>query len=211
MHEAGYGLVNAQRTAAIASRTTTVGLVIRDYVVLAADRRATAGYYIAHKRTRKIVKITDYLAMTTSGLVADAQMLADMLREELRYYELTTGKKPTVYAAASILGAIIYSSARFYPYIVQLLLGGYDTRPRLYMIDWFGTVTEEKYTATGSGSPIALGVIEEGYREDLTLDEAIRLAATAVRSAMERDTATGNGIDVVAIGRETFIEKRFDL
>ncbi len=200
-----------QRSSLVASRTTTVGMVLRDYVVLAADRRATAGYYVAHKRTRKIVKITDYMAMTTSGLVADAQALADMLREELRYYELTTGRRPTVHAAANILAAIIYSSARFYPYIVQLLLGGYDTAPRLYMIDWFGTVTSERYTATGSGSPIALGVIEEGYREDLSLDEAMELAARAVRAAMERDTATGNGIDVVAIGRGKYITRSYAL
>ena len=198
-----------RREALVASRTTTVGMVLRDYVVLAADRRATAGYYIAHKRTRKIVKITDYMAMTTSGLVADAQALADILREELRYYELTTGRRASVQAAANILAAIIYSSARFYPYIVQLLLGGYDTAPRLYMIDWFGTVTSEKYTATGSGSPVALGVIEEGYREDLGLDEAIDLAVKAVRAAMERDTATGNGIDVVVIGKEKYITKSF--
>lgn len=200
-----------ERRAVIASRTTTVGMVLRDYVVLAADRRATAGYYVAHKKTRKIVKITEYMAMTTSGLVADAQALADILREELRYYELTTGKRPSVTAAANILAAIIYSSARFYPYIVQLLLGGYDTAPRLYMIDWFGTVTSEKYTATGSGSPIALGVIEEGYREDLSLDEAMELAARAVRAAMERDTATGNGIDVVAIGRDKYITRSYSL
>lgn len=181
---------------------------LREYVVLAADRRATAGYYIAHKKTRKIVKITDYMAMTTSGLVADAQVLAEILREELRYYELTTKRKPSVAAAANMLAAIIFS-ARMYPYIVQLLLGGYDTAPRLFNIDWLGTVTEEKYTATGSGSPIAIGVIESGYREDMKVDEAVELAVKAVRAAMERDVATGNGIDVVIIGKGTFITREY--
>ncbi len=189
--------------------TTTVGLVLRDYVVLAADRRASAGYFIAHKKTRKIVKITDYIAMTTSGLVADAQFLADMLREELRYYELTLKKRPSVEAAANLLATIIYSYARSYPYIVQLLLGGYDTKPRLYNIDWLGTVTSEKYTATGSGSPIALGVLERGYREDLSLEEAVRLAVNAVLAAMERDSATGNGVDVVIIGRDKYIAREY--
>ncbi len=189
--------------------TTTVGLVLRDYVVLAADRRASAGYFIAHKKTRKIVKITDYIAMTTSGLVADAQVLADMLREELRYYELTLRKKPSVSAAANLLATIIYSYARFYPYIVQLLLGGYDEKPRLFNIDWLGTVTEEKYAATGSGSPIALGVLERGYREDMQLEEAVKLAINAVLAAMERDTATGNGVDVVIIGKDKFITREY--
>ncbi len=192
----------------IISKTTTVGLRLKEYVVLAADRRASAGYYIAHKRTRKIVKITDYMAMTTSGLVADAQFLADVLREELEYYEITLKRRPSVEAAANLLAAIIYS-ARLYPYIVQLLLGGYDTAPRLFNIDWLGTVNSEKYAATGSGSPVAIGVIESEYDENMDLDSAVNLAVRAVKAAMERDVATGNGIDVVIIGKGKFITKEF--
>jgi len=190
--------------------TTTVGLRFRDFVVLAADRRATAGYYVAHKRTRKIIKISDYMAMTTAGLVADAQALAEWLSLEVQHYMLINKKRMTVQAAAQLLATILHSS-RFYPYIVQLLLGGYDTAPRLYNIDWYGGVTEEKYVVTGSGSPTAIGVVEDQYREDLGIEEAVDLAKRAVASSIKRDAFTGNGVNVVVIGKNFFKEYSFDL
>ncbi len=190
--------------------TTTVGLRFRDFVVLAADRRATAGYYVAHKRTRKIIKIADYMAMTTAGLVADAQTLAEWLSLEVQHYMLINKKRMSVQAAAQLLATILHSS-RFYPYIVQLLLGGYDTAPRLYNIDWYGGVTEEKYVVTGSGSPTAIGVVEDQYREDLGIEEAVDLAKRAVASSIRRDAFTGNGVNVVVIGRDFFKEYSFDL
>ncbi len=190
--------------------TTTVGLRTDRFVVLAADRRATSGYYVAHKRTRKIIPITDRMAMTTAGLVADAQVLADWLRLHIEYHERTAKRRMTVRAAAEYLSAILHS-AKFYPYIVQLLLGGYDTAPRLYNIDWYGAVTEERYVATGSGSPTAIGVLEDGYREDLTEQEAVDLVKRAVFSSIRRDAFTGNGIDVVVIDASGSKWYRFDL
>ncbi len=190
--------------------TTTVGIKTKNFTILAADRRATSGYYIAHKKIRKIVQITDYMAMTTAGLVADAQILAEWLSNHLRYKYYTTKMKPSVRSAAEYLSIILHS-ARFYPYIVQLLLGGYDTAPRLFNIDWFGSVTEEEYVATGSGSPIAIGVIEDGYRENLTEDEAVELAKRAVYAATKRDSFSGNGIDVVVIGENSIKWYSFDL
>ncbi|RUM47775.1 MAG: proteasome endopeptidase complex, archaeal, beta subunit [Hyperthermus sp.] len=180
--------------------TTTVGFITRDYVVLAADRRATSGYYVAHKKTKKIIKIVDYMALTTAGLVADAQVLAEWLSNHLRYHSYVAKRPLSVRAAAEYLSAILHAS-RLYPYIVQLLLGGFDTKPRLYNIDWFGSVTEEKYVATGSGSPIAIGVIEDQYRDDLSIDEAVKLAYRAVYAATKRDTFSGNGVDIVVIGK----------
>jgi len=181
--------------------TTTVGLVVKDGVVLAADRRATAGTFIAHRQTRKIILVDSRLAITTAGLVADAQVLADYLSNQIRYYTLTSKHPFTVKAAASFLSAVLYSY-KFFPFIVQLLVGGYDTAPRLYSLDWFGSVLEERYTATGSGSPIALGVIEEGYSEDLSVESARELAVRAVRMALRRDAATGDGVDSVVITKE---------
>jgi proteasome beta subunit len=190
---------------ALVSGTTTVGIRTKTHIVLAADKRATAGYYVAHKRTRKIIRITDYMAMTTAGLVADAQMLAEYLRVEAQYYEMQTGKRMPIKAAATLLSNILFAS-RLFPYVVQLILGGYDTEPRLYTLDWFGTVTEEKYVATGSGSPTAIGVLEDGYHEDLSIDEAIKLATRAVASSIRRDAFTGNGITVVVIGKREYRE-----
>ncbi len=181
--------------------TTTVGIVVRDAVILAADKRATAGYYIAHKHVNKILFINDRIAITTAGLVADAQMLVDLVKNEMKYYQLSTGIPVKVKTVASILSNILHSY-RFYPFIVQLLVGGYDQEPHLYMLEFFGAVSEEKYAATGSGSPIAIGVIEKNYKEDMSIDDAKKLAIDAVNTAMLRDTATGEGIDVAIITKD---------
>ncbi len=190
--------------------TTTIGMRFNDFVLLASDRRATAGYYIAHKRVKKIVKVTDYMALTVAGLVADAQMLADYLAKHAILYQYRTGNKLSVEAAANYLSIILHSS-RFYPYIVQLLIGGYDTKPRLYSLDWYGTLTEEKIVATGSGSPIAIGLLEDQYRDDLEVDEAVKLARRAITSSIRRDSFTGNGVDIIVIGKDYIKEYNFEI
>ncbi len=194
------------RPVPVETGTTTVGLIAGDHVVLAADKRATAGFMIASRRVKKIVKLTDYAAMTVSGVVADAQALADIVREEARLYEMTHGRRLSVKGIATLLSNILFSS-KFFPFIVQLIVGGYDEAPRLYTLDFFGSITEDRYTATGSGSPVAYGVLEERYRDDLTVDEAVEIAVQAVRSAMLRDAASGDGVDVVIIGPNSYEEK----
>ena len=186
--------------------TTTVAIKFKDGVVLAADKRATAGYYIAHKKVKKIAKIDDRAALTIAGLVADAQMLADMVRAEVEYYKLSANKDLMIRSMASILSNIIFSRSRILPYIVQLIVAGYDIEPRIYTLDWFGTITEEKYVATGSGSPIAISIIESSYREDLSLKEAVSIVMKAISAAMKRDVASGEGIDVVAVTKDGYKE-----
>lgn len=187
--------------------TTTVGLIAGDSVILAADKRATAGTLIASRRVKKIVKITDRAAMTVSGLVADAQALADVVREEARLYQLMHGVKLSIKGLATLLSNILFSS-KWFPYLVQLIVGGYDVKPRLYTLDPYGSITEDNFTATGSGSPVAYGVLEDYYREDLTVEEAIEIARRALWSAIRRDSATGDGIDVVIINSKGY-EERF--
>ncbi|MEM0340056.1 MAG: archaeal proteasome endopeptidase complex subunit beta [Acidilobaceae archaeon] len=186
--------------------TTTVGLVARDAVVLAADKRATAGHMIASRRVKKIVKVTDYAAITLAGLVADAQVLADILSLEAKRYELETGARMSIKGMATLLSTILFSY-KWFPFLVQIIVGGYDVKSRLYILDPFGGVTEELFAATGSGSPIAYGVLEEHYRNDMNLEEAIKLAVSAVRSAVMRDSASGDGVDVAVITKNGYDEK----
>ncbi len=190
--------------------TTTVGMRFRDFVVLAADKRATAGHIVAHKNVKKILRVNDRAAVTTAGLVADAQALVDTVRTEARYYELSVGKPMKLRSMASLLGLLLNSS-KYYPYIVQLILGGYDYEegPKVFAIELYGDVTEEDYTATGSGSPIAIGVIESSYRKDLSVEEAVELAVKAVASATMRDVFSGEGIDVAIISRDRFEERTY--
>jgi len=187
--------------------TTTVGLVAKDGVVLASDRRATMGYLIASKDIDKIYPISDSIAMTIAGSVGDAQTLVRWMTAELKLYELKHEKAPTVEAAASLLSNIL-SQYKFFPFFVQLLVGGIDERPRLFSVDMLGGMTEENVTATGSGSPIAYGVLEEMYVESQDVGLNIPIAAKAVSAAMKRDAASGERVDLVVVTKAGF--KRMD-
>jgi len=183
--------------------TTTVGLVCKDGVVLASDRRATMGYFIASKDIDKIYPISDTIAMTIAGSVGDAQTLIRWMAAEVKLYELKHEKPISVEAAATLLANIL-GQYKFYPFFVQLLMGGIDDRPRLFSIDMLGGVTEEKMTSTGSGSPIAFGVLEEMYSEDKDITYNLPIAAKAVNAAMKRDAASGERIDLVVVTKFGF-------
>lgn len=186
--------------------TTTVGLVTKTAAIVAADRRASSGTYIAHKAVKKIVRISDHAVLTTAGLVADTQVLASLLRIKATEYNLSNKTKIPIKSLASYL-SILLNSYKYLPFIVQFILAGYDDRPRLYNIEFFGDYFEEAYTATGSGSPVAIGVLESEYREDMDVEEAIALAVKAVRSSIRRDVFTGEAVDV-AVVRPNGIEER---
>jgi len=181
--------------------TTTVGVVCRNAVVLGADKKATMGYLVASKNTQKIIQIEDHIGMTIAGAVGDAQALQRYIQAELRLYMFNEGRKIPVTAAANLVSNILYSR-RFYPYMVQLLIGGHDEKgPHVFSFDPTGSIQEEdEYFSTGSGSVMALGVLEDKYKKDMDADEAKKLVIRAIRAARERDIATGGRtIDVIII------------
>ncbi len=180
--------------------TTTVGLVCKDGVVLATEKRATMGNLIASRTAKKIYQVADRIAMTTAGSVGDAQFLARIIRVEASLYEIKREKKPTIRAIATMTSNLL-NSYRYYPYLVQLLIGGVDEEgARIYSIDPIGGAIEEReIVATGSGSFTAYGVLEDRFTPETTTVEATELAVRAIVSAMKRDSASGDGIDVVRI------------
>ncbi|MEM4389336.1 MAG: archaeal proteasome endopeptidase complex subunit beta [Candidatus Micrarchaeia archaeon] len=178
--------------------TTTVGLICSDGIVFAADRRASMGYFIANRETPKIFQIDERLAMTVAGMVADAQTLVRVMRAEAALYRLQNGKPMSVQAATTLLANILFQY-KLFPFYVQLLMGGYDDKPRIFNLDPLGGVTEEKFVATGSGSPIVYGLLEEAYREDRPIKDNLRLAVKCISVATKRDCATGDGLDLVAV------------
>lgn len=192
------------RRLSLTTGTTTVGIVFRDGVVLAADKRASAGFVISSKRVKKIVEIAPKIYMTTSGLVSDCQILARWLSNHLKMKRYVLGREPLVKEAANLLSVILHSWFKsLLPFVSHLLVAGVDkTGPHLYFLDHTGAVNSAKFLASGSGSPIAYSILEQYYREDLTEEEAVRLAIRAVASAIKRDAATGDGIDVVVIKRD---------
>ncbi len=186
--------------------TTTVGIVAKDAVVLAADRRASAGFFVANKMVRKILYVSDKIGVTTAGSVADLQFIYNILKN-LYHYNYVSGVRPTSVRALATYLANLLSQNKYFPYVVQILLGGFDDAPRLFNLDYFGDMTEEKYVATGSGSPVAMGVLEDGYNENIRGDEAMDLAARAVLAAIKRDSYTGTGVIVTKIDPTGHVEK----
>ncbi len=185
--------------------TTTLGIVGKDFVVLAAERKATMGYLVASKHTKKILQLADQAAMTIAGSVGDAQALERYVKAEIKLFELEETRKMNIKSIATLVANILYARS-YYPYYVQLLIGGYDGEPRLFSFDPSGSVVEEKeYFSTGSGSVMALGVLEDKYKEGIDLESAKKLAVRAVKAAIERDIASGgSGIDVVVMTQRGF-------
>lgn len=182
--------------------TTTVGLACKDGVVLAADRRATAGTLIAHKRTKKVYRIDENLGLTTAGLVGDLQLLARYITAEAELYKLKRNLPMSVEGAAT-LTANILSGRRYFPYWVQLLIGGVDGKgSHVFSLDAAGGSIEDKYVSTGSGSPYVYGVLEDHWTDEIDVKAGIDLAIRAVHAAMKRDAVSGEGIDVVTITRD---------
>ncbi len=191
--------------------TTTVGLVCKDGVVLATERRATMGHFIASRKARKIYRIADRVALTTAGTVGDAQFLSRLIKVEMSLYEIRKEEKPTVKAIATMVSNIL-NSTRYFPYLVQFIVGGVDkTGAKIFSIDPIGGAIEETdIVATGSGSPMAYGVLEDAYRDGMKIDDCVELAIRAVTSAMRRDSASGDGIDVVKITKDEYYELKPD-
>ena len=184
--------------------TTILGLVCKDGVVIATERRATMGTLIAHKATKKLYRIDDHLALATAGLVGDLQILARYLSAEANLYRLKRDTLMPVQSAATLMSNIL-NQRKFYPYYVQLILGGWDSSGgHVYSLDAAGGAIPDKYTSGGSGSPYVFGVLEDSFRDDMTTNEGIDLAIRAVNAAMGRDSASGNGIDVAIINDKEF-------
>ena len=191
--------------------TTTVGLKTSEGVVLATDMRASLGRMVSSKNVQKVEEIHPRGALTIAGSVSAAQSLISSIRAEVRLYESRRGEDMSMQALSTLLGNFLRSGAFF---IVQPILGGVDEEgPHIYSIDPAGSILEEEYTVTGSGSQYALGVLEQEYDEDLTIEEAKKVAARSIKSAVERDLASGNGINVCVVtedGVEITKHKEFD-
>lgn len=184
--------------------TTTVGIRASDGVVLCADMRASAGYFIANNNTMKIQKLDAHAGLTLAGGVADAQNITDALRYHASMYRVRR-REPIPIRSLTRLTSLMFHQNRGYPFIADILVGGYDLDgPALFNIDMFGSVEQKPYVTTGSGSPVAYGVLEDGYSADLSVQDAKSLALRAVKAAIVRNIGTGDGINIAVIDSAGF-------
>ncbi len=199
--------------------TTTVGIVCKDGIILAADKRATAGYLVVHKREQKIAEITDKMALTTAGTVSDIQLMVKLVKAEIKLKSIRVGRDPNVKETANLMAGMVYQNIRKFssiPGISHFLFAGVDnTGFTLYDIFPDGSLSiHEDFTCSGSGSVYAYGVLETLYKKDLTVSEGVKLALKAVNAAIQRDIASGNGIDIMTItkdGLKRVFQKEIDM
>ena len=194
-----------QPPAELKTGTTTVGLIAKDCVILASDQRATMGFLIANKTAKKIYKVTDRIGATIAGSVADAQAIMDLLAAEAKLFEIQRGRPMRVKALTRLLSNIMFQARG--GYMLACIVGGFDDEgAQVYYTDFVGSVIPDKFVSTGSGSPVALGVLESEYKEDLPKKKAIELGVRAVAAAIERDAASGNSILVSVIDKDGYQE-----
>jgi proteasome beta subunit len=206
----------------VKSGTTTIGLICKDGVVLATDKRATTGYLVADKNIRKIYNLTDSIAVTMAGTVSDAQLLLRYTKAELNLKNIRTEQEISVREAANLIARMVYSNVRSFsaiPGVSQFIMGGKD-KEGFHLFDIYpdGTVTEcEDYVCSGSGSVVAYGVLETLYKQNMSVEDGVKLAVKVLNAALQRDIASGSGIDIVTITKDGFkrvlekeIETKFD-
>ncbi len=186
---------------------TTVGLTCKDGVVLAAERRVTYGYFVMSKTGKKVFKIAEKVGAACAGIVADMQILTREVGAYLNLYSYEREQSVTVRTAAKLMGSMLFER-RYFPYLAQTIVGGIDEGgSRLFVLDPLGSVIEDKFTAVGSGSEIAMGLLETEFKEGMSIDEAKGLVRKAVKAASARDIGSGEGIDMLIITNEGIREE----
>jgi proteasome beta subunit len=178
---------------------TTIGLVCSDGVILASEKRVSYGYLIVSKGGKKVFKLTENIGAACAGLVSDMQILAREMEAYSSLFSLDVGRPISVRSAAKLMSNLLFNR-RMAPLITQTIVGGTDEEgPSIYVLDVLGSVIPDKYAVVGSGTEIAIGVLEEGYKEDITVKEGRELIGKAMKSAISRDIMSGDGIDFLTI------------
>ncbi len=186
---------------------TTIGIVCRDGVILASEKRVAYGYLIVSKGVKKVFKITDRIGAACAGLVGDMQILVHEVEAQANLYGMDVGRSISVRSAAKLMSNILFNR-RYAPLITQTIVGGLDEEgPSLYVLDVLGSVIPDKYAVVGSGTEIAIGVLEEGYKEDIKIKEGKELVIRSIKSAISRDVMSGDGIDFLILTKEGLTEE----
>lgn len=186
---------------------TTVGVVFKEGVVLASEKRVSYGNMIVSRGGKKVFKLTAHIGAACAGLVSDMQILAREMEAYTKLFDLDVGRSISVRSAAKLMSNLLFSR-RMAPLITQTLVGGVDDEgPSIYVLDVLGSVIPDKYSVVGSGTEIAIGVVEEGYKDNLSMEEAKELATKAIKSAISRDVMSGDGIDFLIITKNEATEE----
>jgi proteasome beta subunit len=197
----------AQHGAGWIPGATTVGVVFHGGVILAAEKRVTYGGFIMSKSGKKVFKVTDRIGVACAGLVGDMQILAREMEAQANLYSMDTGRPISVRSASKLMANVLFNR-RYAPLITQTIVGGLDEEgASIYVLDVLGSLIPDKYAAVGSGTETAIGVIEEGFKDNMPLKEVKDLCIRAIKAAINRDALSGDGIDIVVITKDGVTEE----
>lgn len=207
----GYGLqspsAEAQQGLAWVPGATTIGMIFSEGVILASEKRVTYGNFVMSRTSKKVFKVTDTIGVACAGLVGDMQILAKEVEAQAQLFSMDVGRNISVRAASKMLANLLFNR-RYAPLITQTIVGGMDEDgASLYILDVLGSLIPDKYAVVGSGTEIAIGVLEDGYKETLKLKEAKELVTRSIKSAINRDALSGDGIDFLIITKEGITEE----
>jgi proteasome beta subunit len=208
-HMEGYGSQPQAQQGGLAwiPGATTIGVVCADGVILASEKRVTYGNFVMSKGGKKVFKITERIGVACAGLVGDMQILTREVEAQANLFSMEVGRSISVRAASKLMANILFNR-RYAPLITQTIVGGLDDEgASLYVLDVLGSLIPDKYAAVGSGTEIAVGVLEEGYKDGMRLEEAKALVTRAIKSAISRDAMSGDGVDFLMITKEGIAEE----
>ncbi len=190
---------------------TTLGVVFSEGVILASEKRITYGYFVTSKAGKKVFKITDHIGAACAGLVSDMQILVREVEAHSNLYKLDVNRKISVRSAGKVMSNLLFNR-RLFPLITQTIIGGVDDEgPSIFVLDVLGSLIPDKYAAVGTGAEIAVGVLEENYKENMTLQEAKEMVLRTIKSAISRDSMSGNGVDLLIITEKGMTEESIKL
>ena len=190
-----------------------VGVAIKctDGVVLGNDKRATWGYTVTNKATKKVFKITKYIGIAAYGLIGDFQMLTKIMRAQAKLYKLEAGERISTKSLGKLVSNYLYSR-KMYPLLTNLVVAGMDKDgPKLYTLDAIGSLMPDDYGTAGTGMLLSIGILEAEYRPDMTVEEGEKLVEKAIRNSIKRDAMSGNGIDLLIITKDGSEEKSIEI
>ena len=186
---------------------TTIGVVSTDGVVLASEKRLSYGHLIVSRVGKKVFKISEQVGVACAGLVSDMQILAREVEAQAKLYTYDVKRPMPAKAAAKLMSNVLFNR-RMIPLITQTIVGGMDADlPAIYVLDVLGSLLPDDYAAVGSGAQMATGVLEQGFNNNMSMKEAQELVLKAMKSAIQRDVMSGNGVDLLIITKDRIQEK----
>lgn len=185
---------------------TAVGISFADGVTLAAEKRVSYGNFVINKQTRKIFSVTESVGAACAGMIADMQVLVRQVEALAKIRKLETRRNVATNSVAKLMSVIMFER-RFFPLLTQVIVGGVDTKSRIYTLDPLGSVLPDEYAAVGTGAEMALGVIDSEYKASITAEQSKDLALKAIRSSIQRDSASGDGIDLLVITKSNQVQE----